>query len=419
MARGALPFVVVACATLTWVGSASGHVGDAEGRSVALAADGTLLGASTTWGLVLLDEGCPRRVCEEATFTPRWTFVASADRALLGTSAGLLVTVDRGCSYLPGPAPLDELPVVYEAATADGSVLAVATAGAEPERVWVSTDRGLTFTLALEAPGFSGRDLTLAGMGDERALFFAGVDDEGRPLIHHSEDLGASWSTFGAFADDVTSARVLGPGPGATCVLAVDRPGEGTSLLQSSLNLQDEQELGSFEGLVTAYACFAGFDFVVLEGSRLLRAPSGSPASAFVEVEGPTGCLQVGADDRLWGCAGSAAGGHFLVSDDGIAFTPILPQADVDERWCAAGTAGATVCADVLGLTPRPDDGVCGQVPTGEQPEPDAPPPGEPIGCSCAAPPPGAPSPGALAGLLVLAATVRRRRASSPPSRRR
>lgn len=395
---------------LGWLasGPAIAHGGPLAGRSIALDDEGALIGASTTWGLVVGEQGCAQRVCEEVSLPPTFTWFAAPDRVFIGTEGGLKVTTDHGCTFLPADNALDLLPVVLHDAVPGGRVAAVATSGATPERVWVSYNGGERFMQVFSEIDFVGERLTLVPAGDEVAMFFSGKSRAGAPRVYISHDHGGLWELREDFGDSAVEAAVLGAAHGARCLLAITDDAGRTDLVRSDVMLSERETAGVLDEAVTDAASFGDRDLLIA-GGRLLSGPVDAPLDDFEPIAGgPTGCLQV-AGGRVWGCADvvSPTDPQFLVSDDGITFTAVLAADEVTERGCPDGTLGKLVCEDTLGLAPPSDGAACSSK---------VPPPVTPAPlCGCTAIGRGAP--GALAWLLLLP-LLSRHPLARPPRRR-
>src|SRR5690606_16872258 len=109
---------------------------------------------------------------------------------------------------------------------------------------------------------------------------------------------------------------------------------QGSLLSLASADFSSLTELAAFESVASDFLVHEDA-WLVIEGRQRLyrREKSGSE---FTLVEGgPTRCLlKLPADERVWGCGQPFQSGHFLVSDDGITFTPLMPFLEVEEHRC-------------------------------------------------------------------------------------
>ena len=334
----------------------AGHI-DAIAGTTPFVVDGELVGGGSTWGPIRIDDdGVGRRVCEEAIGeTARFFHRASDGRVLAGTSQGLLVTVDDGCTW--SVAALDGATTAALALHPnDATRLVVATATpAGGNGLHASSDEGATWSLLHAA---SGAELvTTVVVGADGAIAAAGRDPtSGAPFLWTAAAdggtfvVGAPWPSAADGGTGATLARALGfDGEGVVVGLQRD---DGRGALATTTVAQDAWvERAVFDGLPTAWASVgaapAVAELVAVDGLVLHRGDG----AAFTAVpDAPAKCLtRVPGDDRLWACGGLRDGAHFLATMDGVEWEPHLPFGLVVERVCPDGTAGATQCAYLYG----------------------------------------------------------------------
>jgi MYXO-CTERM domain-containing protein len=196
-------------------------------------------------------------------------------------------------------------------------------------------------------------------------------------------------------------------------------------LLSTTDELETLTSVVSFEAgkQITHFVERPPHRFVVVDRNRLHRATGDGPFEEITETPFPSRCFDPNLDDaRLFGCGQLRDRGHFLVTEDGETWTPVLRYEDVRMRECPEGTAGAErnpiywPAIQAWGVGPPIPSGnggaENGEAGNGEV-EPGDPPPGG--GCACASPGGRAAGSAAFALLLLLGVPRRRRRAPLRP----
>ncbi|MFZ9887104.1 MAG: hypothetical protein ACO3JL_06345 [Myxococcota bacterium] len=329
--------------------AALAHVGAPEGR-VPFVIDGELRGGGTTWGIVLRDGDVWMRVCEEALGgAPAFHYRRpSTGRVLIGRADGLWSTED-GCTLEPGAAEL-----------LDGQPSLVAVPPGQPGRLFVSTghsdrvntlyqsdDEGLTFTpTAFRDLPYASRTLAVSDDGSALYLGVVGFDDR-MPAVFVSRDGGQSFVERQPWSSDVVVVSVLGVDPvtDAVALALLDGTTGGSTLVLADADLLTLTELHRFDGIASDFLALDDAWLVIEDRQRLwYRSRS---AGSFAEVsDGPSRCLlRMPGEAGVWGCGQPVQGGHFLFSEDGLAWRAEIPFLEVEERRCPEGTEGAERCA--------------------------------------------------------------------------
>ncbi|MDP2343147.1 MAG: hypothetical protein Q8O67_19475 [Deltaproteobacteria bacterium] len=403
MIRG-VAVVVALCGSL----AGQAHVAGAEGV-IPFVTDGVLVGAGTTWGLVTVDVvGAPAQVnfgqtCEEAIGGAPRAFArvgggGDEERTLVASSAGIASTIDRGCTWsvVDGAAGLS-VTALQPSRTTAGTLWATTATFESDNAVLVSVDDGRSFT---RAHGVDvGVLLTSLALAADDRLIVGGVDTTTRtPLLLSS---GAS-SAAGLVALPVPAGaqlvRALVVDDEGLWFSTLDGIGRGHLFRAALDGLSAPVEVGSFDGIVTATAGFAGQRFAVAAGGVLHRAPPGEPRVFARTTEGPLTCLvRVDGDDRLWGCGAQPNGAWFKATSDGEAWADVLRFDEVGEHACPSTTPAAAACAYRFALPPGPAD----PDPVTDEPRPDRP------TCACTQ---GSAADSVVVVVVVVLAIHRRRR---------
>ncbi len=353
--------------------AAAAHLDAVAGMSPYVV-DGEVIGGGTTWGVVLQDDDLVlRRVCEEAIGErPRFLHRAQDGRVLVGSSQGLLVTTDGGCTYAPVAGPLGAASTAALAVAPDdpARIAVVTSAPGGGNGLFVSADEGATFTALRSDDG----DLLFGSvaLGAGGLVVAGGVSpSSGAPFLWASSDDvafavadGATSAADGGVPPDAgvdggadggvevrttpwpagsTLVRALGvAGDGRVALGVVDAQGGGRLVLVAP-DLQAAEDAATFDGAPTAWAEHAGRRFVAIAGTALYV----DDGDGFVlDEDAPAKCLvHPTGDARLWACGQLGDGAHFLATDDGVAWQPYMPFGLVVDRLCPAGTIGQTACA--------------------------------------------------------------------------
>lgn len=314
-----------------------------------------MVGGSTTWGLVLADDGTFFRVCDEAPAMAANFHLRVGARVLVGGSPGLLATDDRGCSYQPrGLAGATDA----TAAVAAGGRVYVATGRAGyPNAVFASDDGGLTFQ-ATALSGTASPLWELVAAPDGSVLVVSGDDlDLEQPLLLGSVDQGAHWSTGTLELSSYVRVRALSvSAAGDEVLVAAERGDESAWLVSLDATLSPLETVAAPRALTHAVRKGEAL-FAVADTEELLAWPAGGGAFAASGVQ--VKCLFL-VDDTLWACGsttGPLAGVHFATSSDGQTWTSVLHDVDIRERTCPDGTAGHDACVRYQDAGPAVDAG--------------------------------------------------------------
>lgn len=386
------------------------HVGAPEGRFPFVAGD-DLVGGGTTWGIIRREGDRWLRVCEEALEEPpAFYYRQTSGTLLVARSDGLWATTD-GCALDPQTDLFDERrPSLSATPRGLPETLFVATARSDGGNgVYVSRDEGETF-----APtGLTDQDVSfrsLAASDDGEDVYAGGIYlDSREPVVFVSHDGGETFTAKAPFADGIVTANIVGldPETGELAFTLMDPEVPGSVLALTDADVTTVTPLASFTGVVSDFLVHDGAWLVIESRQRYYRREKG--ADAFTEIEGgPTRCLlKAPGDERVWGCGQPFQNGHFLVSDDGVTFTPVLPFLEVEEYRCPEGTLGAERCAYLWGpdagvVDPKDDDDGGGGGAHVERPREETPP-----GCPCSSAGGADPS---LLGLVLLTLALGRGR---------
>lgn len=387
MRRGSASLLVVAAALAGYGPVASpalAHLGAPEGRRPFIE-DGALLGGGTTWGIIEREDDRWLRVCEESLGGPPAFYfrLPTSGRVLIGRADGLWLT-DDGCSLDPGPALFSDAQPALLAQPLDvPGTLFVATAKADGDNgLYVSTDEGQSFT----GTGLMNEDASLRSIAvssDGQDLYVGGIWLDSRaPVIFVSRDGGVTFTEAPAFSDTTAAANVLAIDDvtSEVAIVLLDEAAPGSTLMLADPDVSALSELAVFDGVVSDFLVHDGA-WLVIEGRQRFYRRDKTASSFELTEGGPTRCLlHLPGDDRAWGCGQPFQNGHFLTSDDGVSWTPVMPFLEVEERRCPAGTVGAERCAYLF----PSDGGVVDEEDSGDSGGARVERPGEePSGCPC------------------------------------
>jgi hypothetical protein len=327
---------------------ATAHLILAAGKNPFLV-DDNLIGAGTTWGVIVNDNGQWLRTCEEATGHGfiHWAHRVSAERILVGTEAGIVSTSDL-CDY-----------TILEGSSADysvtrlvqrGSVLyAIGSRPGFGSRTYKSTNGGQSFvpTGLLRTELFFNIEMSsdgaiqfVAGMRaeDQRAVLAASVDNG-----EHFLDVPVDLSGF-AFVKLLAMEQ--------DSVIAVGQSSAGdATLVRIAVGDDTVTVLGEFTGEYLVGHAILGSERFVLTNDRVVKKAADLSSTSFAVVPSapPLTCLEkVEGKDQIAGCGEvkeDGSGFHFYFSDDGVDFVGALPFDGVAERVCPVGTDARTACA--------------------------------------------------------------------------
>jgi len=323
--------------------SANAHQGLLAGTRPYLDEAGALVGGSSTWGIVLEEDGRWLRVCEESFRTrPSFSYRVADGRILLGGDDGLYVTDDGGCTYASVSDALDGHVVSALAAPSEHpEILFVATSTAGRDNgLFISRDAGLTF--AATSLSLPERMFSRVAVSDDGARLYASAlhTADGASLVFASDDGGETFVEHRL--SGYVRVKVLGVDvDGESAVLAGDTAAGPSDLLVADPAFEAVRTVGTFDESIPYYAAFGGVRYVVLNTSLYRETDAG-----FAPVPGgPTNCLLTSpSGDALWGCGQLLDLGHFLSSSDGETFDVHIPFGLVEERQCPEGTAGWSFC---------------------------------------------------------------------------
>ena len=346
--------LALAAAVVVAAAPAGAHTGVLGARAPVLESGG-LMGGSTTWGVVLADDGTFLRVCDEAPAMLASFHVRVGARVLVGGGPGLLATDDQGCSYQPRA--LGGATDASAAVVAGGHVYVATGRPGFPNAVFVSLDDGLTFApTALAGTASPLWELVAAPSGS--VLVVSGDDlDLEAPLLRSSLDQGAHWSAGPVDLSPYASVRALWvDDAGSEVLVAAVEHDETPWLLSLDATLALREAIPAPRALTHAVRK-GGALFAVADTEALVVRASGG--GDFVASDVLVACLLL-IDDVLWACGatlGPLRGVHFATSSDGAAWTPVLYDLDVRERSCPEGTPGHDLCVRYQDAGPAPDAG--------------------------------------------------------------
>ncbi|MDP2344441.1 MAG: hypothetical protein Q8O67_26020 [Deltaproteobacteria bacterium] len=321
--------------------------------------DGVLVGGSTSWGIVVVDDGGALRVCEEAARQNAAFHVRLDDgRVLLGGPGGLYASDDDGCSLRPVLGDVLSHEIAAVAVGAGGTFVSSGRPGF-PNGVFVGVDGDTRFVR-------TGLDGTASPLWDlvadpaRPAVFVSGDDlDLEQPLLLASSDAGATWEAPAFDVGVYAALTVLGVDDDGAVFVGATHADRSGSLLRASADLSSVETVASFDLPVTHAAVLAGALAVVVEPGQLYVRAAFEPELVVV-ADVQAGCVW-SIDQALWACGsttGRLAGVHFARSLDGHTWIPALLDDDIRERSCPADTDGAEACAAYVDVpTVGPDAG--------------------------------------------------------------
>lgn len=354
--------------------------------------DAGLVGAWTTWGLVLREGAGWWRVCEEAHGGARDAFVDLEGRVWLARPDGLRRTTDAGCSVGD---PVIDAPIA--SLTPLGEDLLVVADGFPGDALWRLEGEAAVALPALPVD----TDVRSAALGGDGAWWLAGVA-AGAPVLWRSADPGGSWAPIPVPDPTWLAVAVHGPPTAGGGVVVSGLTTAGTAPLWV-VEEADAGRLGELPLALSGYGCAGGWCFAALAQTTLVRwDPSAGLTETLETVAGgPARCLWEH-EGALWGCTDVTEDPHLRWTTDGEVWQDEMVRWGVLDRACPEGTPGEAMCA-----LPGQDTG--GPVDTG--------PAGPPIEveprCGCASVAGGGP----LGWVGVLWLARRRRRYSSRQAR--
>jgi hypothetical protein len=442
--------------TLGTAGVARAHGGRPQTQAILWDASGERIVVPATFGLLVSDDGgasfewtCQESIPDAVTGTTSPAVLVPGDRLVLAGVYGLLRGERAGCAWTYDDALRDHY-AADVVRTSDGRVLAVSGDSGAENRIFESTDDGLSF-VATGAPlraRFLPERLRIAP-SDEDTMYVVGqafvegtTDVVG--VVMRSEDGGASWTetSLGALEEGERLVRALGVDPADPRVLyAVAMGSEHDRMLRSEDGGGTWALVSRLEAAPMPYGRPFAFE-VAPDGSAyfgntreglFVRRPDG--VVALVDKYVALACLAA-RGTSMWMCGDGIDDGFALARfETGVPYVPevVLQLAHVRERACDTDVDcrcapwwndfltevmrttelrdGGPVCAIDAGAT-EPDAGVesadAGAAMDGGTTPSDPP----PVGCGCGL---AARSSGtaalALAPLVLLARRARRRSA--------
>ena len=321
------------------------------GGLVPFVENGEVIGAGTTWGIVLQEDGKWLRSCEEGTGAMARFYHRLPDgRVLVASDEGLFVTSDGGCTYES----------VAESLSAQ-SIGALQAARDVPERIFVATrtpgqengvfrsvDGGLTFTATeLKRSGVLFDGIIATGDGETllvHALDFTSLEN----LVFVSRDAGETFVQTPPALADFEYVRLLGTSANGDKLIVSALPAAGGNVvLESADGFVTANEIVRVDYEVTAFARVGDAELLSSSGTRLLRRMT--PDAAFEQVLGPTRCLtRVNGSESLFACGALPDNAHILSTADGVNWETYIPFLGVEERLCPTGTPGFERCVQFI-----------------------------------------------------------------------
>ncbi len=355
--------VVVTCLALP--GAAGAHSGAAFGTHP-FVEDGELIGGGTDYGMLIVEDGVPLWTCEEAfVYEPNWWYRAPGGPTLAGTFEGLYRSTDGGCTWIASTGPLGEATNISAVGSDpdDPTHIWVTTAdGATTNRVWESTDSGLTF----EETGWADDGIKPRGIGvapGGQALYVLAIrESDAATLLYGSTDGGVTWTD----PLELTGWAIpiylgLSTDLGSVYIEALQQGGDQFWLLRVDAGMKTPPvQVASFPSPINAYVEFEGKAHLI-EGWTRYHVDDGITGT-FTEVEGPeipTRCLSV-IDGRLYSCGLYPCFAQFAVlGDDGVTWEPLIGYEEVVPRDCPTGSRADSLCPpiwDLIAPAPAGDD---------------------------------------------------------------
>lgn len=366
--------------------------------------NGQVVGAGTTWGIVLEENGKWLRSCEEGSgATARFYHRAADGRVLVASDAGLFVTRDGGCIY-------EEV----SPALVGHAIGALTTVRNSPQKIFVATRTpgALNGVFWSEDGGVQFTSTTLVRAG----TFFDGIisTDDGQTLLVHaldfatlenlvfvSRDGGETFEEMPAVLEPYAYVRLLGTTREGDGLIVAGLPASGGNVvLVSTDGFVTATELFRIDDEVTAFARVGDVDLLALSGTRLMRRAEGE--EDFVQVVGPTRCLdRFAGAEPLFACGSLPDNAHLLSTTDGLQWEPHIPFIGVEERQCPEGTPGYDRCLQYI----FPEDATPSAPRSTPKPDQET-----PARCSCLRPARNFPAVGGAAFLLLLGTWLHRSR---------
>jgi hypothetical protein len=319
--------------------------------------DGALWGGGTSWGVVeRAADGEPTGTCEEV-FGATLRFYAAVEtssgpRLLVGTSSGVFVTDDGGCTIHPVPGLVDHSPTAV--AHVDETIYIVTASSDRDNGLFVSVDAGQTFVPRGPQRG----DLILTSIAVDATashVWMAGFTREPvKPVLLVSSDGGETFDDQSGRFPTAIQLRVLaaddaGVDPPGVMLVYVDG-NRRNHLIRADHSVTALEYEVEVIGEIGAWVRHAGRAFITVNQNDLRLVEDHATTSI---PGGPTHCLRtIPGDERLWGCGQVRHGAFFLSSTDGLTWQPELPiTSQLRPRQCPTPSTAATVCA-----TDPPDD---------------------------------------------------------------
>lgn len=338
------PGVILVLLSLLGSGSAL------AGQPFPLVLDGELVGGAVESGLVLLEDGEALWTCEETLPGEPAFWRVEGDGILVGTDAGVLRSVDGGCSWQPAWGPLASLGAT-DLASLDAVLLVTA------DGLWRSADDGDSWQeVPMQPAGLVPTSAVADGPGD--TLRLVGVDAEGLPHLVASDDGGQGWLAPLPLEGWIDAELLLLRPDGEALYLAATSGIGDPFLLALDADLTSSTQVLDLPAAPVVGAVMQGDDLLyVVRGEGLFRRAQGGAPTAV--AGGPTGCIER-LDGLLWGCGQGES--LFQVSEQGELWSAALDWQDVAPRDCPDGTPGRELCPAAWEALQGDDDDSAGPV---------------------------------------------------------
>jgi hypothetical protein len=302
-----------------------------------------------------------RLMCNEALHIntseqPEFAYLPDG-RLMIGTSRGLLVTADEGCTWRGvEPFGMTSTPALAQDPSSP-STLYAATYGPGMSAVRRSKDSGATWTVLLPADDNDFIQELLIAPGDHKRLYASGEALDTGKFTHYvtrSDDGGMTWTPRRTYdvLDTEADLTLLAVSPSdRDLILAVavaNSPMQTPDrVLVSSDGGETFAERGTFSGVLGGGFSTDGTTAWVAGPMGLLRSTDG--AKTFAPVTGPTSMSCIFAQGTTtFGCGWYEAmqNGIGTSNDDGTTFAPWMAFTEVTESvQCSDDSETTSLCA--------------------------------------------------------------------------